>query len=65
MKPPFVFSSFSLLAVSVGLLVLGAETAMLLGNYFSGSDITMNAVWIVGALAVTSYVIIRAYVRAK
>jgi hypothetical protein len=61
MKLHFIFSSFSLLMVSVGLLIIGAEMVRVVWNYSNGMSVILSVILILGAVVVTSYIIIRSY----
>ena len=63
MRPRFVFSSFSLLLVSAGLLIIGSEAALMMANYVANIDVSRNAFLFAAALIVTAYVIIRSYAK--
>jgi hypothetical protein len=63
MRPRFVFSSFSLLFVSAGLMIIGSEAAWMMANYAANADVSRNAFLLAAALIVTTYVIIRSYAK--
>ncbi len=61
MKSRFVFSSFTLLVLSTGLLIVGAEMVRLISNYAAGGDVWLNGLLILTASVVTTYVLVRSY----